>query len=280
MNSFNFPKAVIGALLAVTVTGCAGTGSTGTGASDASPEVPARFTYAPFDVTYRLASHTHQEQEFGGQINASDFALHWYLTALYSPPSITLTVDSVPELSGAAQGVSQTELEQAGGVVFTGSLSPTGQVSDFSGTEDSGAFVQQLAQSIERFLPRLPEGGVAPGQTWTDTLESTTGSGGLDIDVVLITRSEAASWAQHRGARALLVTTNTDYSLSGGGSQMGTEIDLSGTGIRHGTLYLSEDGRFLGGVSADTANMTATVAAMGAIIPVFQTRYDTVTVAR
>jgi hypothetical protein len=61
---------------------------------------------------------------------------------------------------------------------------------------------------------------------------------------------------------------------------MGTEIDLSGTGIRHGTLYLSEDGRFLGGVSADTANMTATVAAMGAIIPVFQTRYDTVTVAR
>jgi len=259
--------------------GCGTTGS-GSAGADAVPEAPARFSYEPFDVTYRIASHTHQEQDFGGQVNSSGFAMHWYLSAVNAQSTLTLTIDSVPKITGVAQGVSQGDLEQARGMVFTGAITPEGHVSAFTGGDGSSDFIGQLAQSIERFLPRVPEGGAAPGQSWIDTLEANTGSGGLDIQLQLITRAQADSWIEHEGSRALLVSTTTDYSMSGGGTQMGAEIDLDGIGIRHSTIYLGEDGRYLGGISTDTANITATVAAMGAIIPIFQTRHDTVAVAR
>lgn len=272
----------VGLLLctSLAIAGCGATGSTGTGSSETAPAAPARFSYAPFDATYRIASHTSQEQDFGGQVNATEFAMHWYLSIVSTPSALTMTLDSAPKITGVAQGVSQGDLDQAAGMVFTGTLSSEGHIADFAGGDDSSDFIQQLAQSIERFLPRIPVGGAEAGQTWIDTLESTTGSGGLEINVQLITRSLADSWIEHEGSQALLVTTTTDYSMSGGGTQMGSEIDIDGSGIRHGTLYLGADGRFLGGISADTANLTATVAAMGTIIPIFQTRYDTVAVAR
>jgi len=270
--------AAVGLLLCTSFAalGCGTTGSAGTGSSEAAPETPVRFSYAPFDATYLIASHTSQEQDFGGQVNASEFAMHWYLSVVNSASELTLTVDSAPKITGVAQGVSQTDLDQAAGLVFTGTLSPEGRISDFAGGDASSDFTQQLAQSVERFLPRVPAGGAAAGQAWVDTLETTTGSGGLEINVQLITRSQADSWMEHEGGQALLVTTTTDYSMSGGGTQMGSEIDIDGTGVRHSTLYLGADGLFLRGISADTANLTATVAAMGAIIPIFQTRHDTV----
>lgn len=260
--------------------GCGTAGSAGTGSSEAEPEAPSRFSYASFDATYSIASHTSQEQDFGGQVNASEFAMHWYLSVVNSASGLTLTIDSAPKITGVAQGVSQGDLDQAAGMVFTGNLSPEGRISDLAVDDVSSDFIQQLAQSVERFLPWVPAGGAAAGQAWVDTLETTTGSSGLEISVQLITRSQADSWVEHEGGQALLVTTTTDYSMSGGGTQMGSEIDIDGTGVRHGTLYLGADGRFLGGVSADTANMTATVAAMGAIIPIFQARHDTISVAR
>jgi hypothetical protein len=275
-------SAAVGFLLFVSFAafGCGTTGSTETGGREAAPETPARFSYAPFDATYLIASHTSQEQDFGGQVNASEFAMHWYLSVVNSASGLTLTIDSAPKITGIAQGVSQSDLDQAAGMVFTGTLSPEGRISDFGGGDTSSEFTQQLAQSVERFLPRVPAGGAAAGQTWVDTLETSTGSGGLEINVQLITRSQAQSWVEHEGGQALLVTTTTDYSMSGGGTQMGSEIDIDGTGVRHGTVYLGADGQFLGGISADTANLTATVAAMGAIIPIFQARHDTVAVAR
>ena len=277
------PRACITGLLVCGVLVTAGCGASGSGggAGEPIPAAPTLFTYRPFDVTYRIASHTHQEQEFSGQVNTTEYAMHWNLSAKNDPPMLTFTIDSVPTITGVNPGVSTSDLEGAAGAVFTGTFSPEGHIADFTGGDDSNAFLQQLTQSLERFLPRVPAGGAAPGQAWTDTLESTTNSGGLEIKVELITQAQAASWVEHEGGiRALQVTTVTNYSLGGGGTQMGAEIDVAGTGTRHGTLYLGEDGRFLGGFSADTSNMTATVAAMGAIIPIFQTRHDTVAVAR
>jgi hypothetical protein len=277
-----FSRAALAGILcyaAITAGGCGATGSGGRTA-DPTPEAPEHFVYGPFDVTYRIASHTFQEQEFGGQANTNDYAMHWYLSIVHQPPTLTLTLDSVPQITGTNPGLSTSDLDSSVGAEFSGTFTPNGAISGFTGGNESNAFLQQLSQSLERFLPRIPDGGAAAGQMWTDTLETTTRSGGLEIEIQLITESQAGSWVEHSGARSLEVSTVTSYSLSGGGNQMGSEIDLSGTGIRHGLIYLGSDGRFLGGSSADTANMTATVAAMGAIIPIFQTRHDTVSVAR
>ena len=275
-------RATLSGLVSCVILATAGCGASGSGGGgrETQPAEPARFTYAPFDATYRIASHTHMDQDFGGQVNTTEYAVHWYLTAVNVPPTLTFTIDSVPVITGVNPGINTNDLQAAAGARFTAKLSPNGLVTDFVGGDASNTFLQQLAQSLERFLPRVPTEGVAPGQSWIDTLNVTTSSGGLDIEVELITRSQADSWVAHEGNQAVLVSTVTDYTLSGGGVQMGTEIDLDGTGVRHGTLYLGNDGSFLGGFSADTANMTATVAAMGTIIPIFQARYDTVAVVR
>jgi len=254
--------------------------SAGGGSGAPAPEGPARFSYAPFDMTYRIASHTRQDQDFGGQVNTTEYAMYWHVSAVNDPPSLTYTVDSVPAVTGANPGIDAGDLRAAAGAVFTGTLSPDGRVERFTGGDDTNAFLQQLAQSLERFLPRVPVEGAAPGESWIDTLETTTSSGGLEIRVELITRSQADSWVSQEEHQALLLSMVTEYTLTGSGTQLGTEIDLDGTGIRHATLYLGSDGRFLGGFSADTANMMATVVAMGSVIPITQVRHDTVTVVR
>ncbi len=266
------------ACIALAAFGCAAP-STGDSGDAPTPEGPARFTYAPFDITYRIASHTRQDQDFGGQVNTTQYALFWHLSAVNDPPSLTYTIDSTPTVTGTNQGIDAGDLRAAAGAVYRGTLFPDGRVEQFTGGDDTNDFLQQLSQSLERFLPRVPPDGAVPGQSWVDTLETTTTSGGLEIRVVLITRSEAEAWASHEDRQVLPLSLVTEYTLTGTGTQLGTEIDLEGNGVRRGTLYLG-DGTFLGGVSADTANMTATVVAMGSVIPVMQVRHDTVTVVR
>jgi len=133
---------------------------------------------------------------------------------------------------------------------------------------------------MEHFFPRIPSGGVAPGQTWSDTLSVTTSSSGLDISAETHTDYSARAWGDYQGTRALEVASEASYSVSGGGVQQGAEITLDGSGINHGLLYLASDGRFMGGTSTDSSNMTATVAAMGAMIPITQVRHDTLKVVR
>jgi hypothetical protein len=261
-----------------------GCSPTATGSPSGAAPASGLATYRPFSATYDIRSHTLQEQEFGGQVNSVVTGLRWLLSASIrgatSPWQLTLTIDSTPEVTGIAPGLSEQDLERAAGTVFTAMLTPEGEVTDFQGGDSSSAFLQQQARSLERFFPRLPTGGVAPGQAWSDTAEVSTGAAGMDIQIEAVTESVAGTWVDHLGHRALEIRTVSHYSLVGGGSQGGTEIDVDGTGTSHGVLYLGDDGRFLGGTSADTTNMVATVAAMGAMIPILQVSTDTVALVR
>jgi len=263
------------------VVGCSTAPSSG---APPVPREPARFTYGPFSETYAIVSHTHQEQELGGQITTVEYALRWRMTASTDPSGgeagLTMTIDSAPTITGTAMDLRQGDLARAAGTKFVGTLSAEGRVEGLQGGDTTNTFLQQLAQSAERFFPRVPAGGAAPGQHWTDTLSTTTNSGGLEIHIEFVSHSEASRWIDRDGTRALEVASVTDYSLAGGGTQMGAEIDLEGTGSRHGIAYLAADGRFLGSISADTSNMTATVAAMGMMVPIVQMRHDTVAVVR
>lgn len=247
-----------------------------------APREPAQFTYGPFSETYAIVSHTRQEQEVGGQITTVESAMRWRMTASTDPTGgeagLTMTIDSAPTVTGTGADFVQGDLARAAGTTFVGTLTAEGRVVGLHGGDTTNAFLGQLAQSAERFFPRVPAGGAAPGQRWTDTLSTSTVSGGLEIHLELVSRSEAGGWVDRDGLRALEVATVTDYTLTGGGSQMGTEIDLDGTGSRHSIAYLAADGRFLGSTSADTSNMTATVAAMGMMIPIIQVRHDSVSV--
>lgn len=271
-------------LLVCVTTLVAGCGTAPSGGGVPTPREPERFTYAPFSQTYVIVSHAKQEQEVGGQITTVEYTMRWRMTAATDPSGgeagLTMTIDSAPTITGTGADLVQGDVARAAGATFVGTLTSEGRVVGLHGGDSTNAFLQQLAQSAERFFPRVPAGGAVPGVQWSDTLSTSTVSGGLETHLAFVSRSVAGGWVDRDGVQALEVMTDTDYTLVGGGAQMGTEIDLEGTGSRHGIAYLAADGRFLGGTSADTSNMTATVAAMGMMIPIVQTRHDTVSAVR
>ncbi len=283
MKRSRIPVTAISAVAVLGTTGC-GAGVAGSSSSTAAAPAPSLFAYQPFATTYEIRTHTLQEQEFGGQVNTVDIGVRWLVTAAAeastTPWLLTIRVDSTPEVTGSAPGLSDADVASAVGAIFTGTLSPQGEVADFQAGDSASTFLQQQARAFQRFFPRVPVGGLAPGQTWTDTAEVNTESGGLDIQVETVTESRAGAWIEHRGMQALEVKSISNYTLLGAGSQGGTEIDLDGSGTSYQTAYLGADGQFLGRVAVDTANMTATVAAMGAMIPILQITVDTVTVVR
>ena len=264
---------------------CGSTGATGgTAARQPAPVAVESFLYRPFSARYRIASRNHTEQELGGQVNAVDFNMAYFIgtqaTAAGDAMQLTMTVDSIVPAGAMPPGVSASDLQGAVGATFSGTLAPTGEISDFQGGTGTGQFLEQLNTSMRRFLPKVPPGGAHAGQAWSDSATLSTASAGLDLEIATVTDYQAGSWGMHDGAQALEVSAVSQYTIAGGGSQGGTEITIDGTGTSQIRLYFGADGRLLSQASADTANFTATVLAMGAIIPVTQIRHDTVAVVR
>jgi hypothetical protein len=266
--------------------GCAPTATTSETArsEEPAPETVSAFRYAPFTATYRLASHNRTEQEFGGQVSTFEFGAAIYLRAEAEPGAdgfaLSLTVDSMVPTGTLPPGIDEGDFAAAAGATFGGTLHPTGQITEFAGTESTNAMVTQMNQSMSQFFTPVPEGGAHPGQTWTDSGTVMGGASGMDIEIATVTVYESGDWVEENGTRVLPVTAKSDVSVAGGGMQGGTEITIDGTGVSWAGLRLAADGRMLSRFSADTMDMTATVIAMGTIIPITQVRYDSLSVIR
>jgi hypothetical protein len=88
----------------------------------------------------------------------------------------------------------------------------------------------------------------------------------------------ATGWTDHAGERALLIRTFSVYDFSGSGSQSGRAFTLSGDGRRHLLRYIGEDGRYLGLVAADTSTGEARLTHLDIVIPIHQTRIDSLAI--
>ncbi len=270
-------------LLAVASLACAGCAAGGASAGAPVPTSDSQhISYGPFSASYHAIAHGHVEQEFSGQISASEFTMSYYLTAGVVPYAgvhrISLIVDSVADLSGAALTMSPGDNDRVRGTIFSGIVSPTGEIVGFQGGDTTVALVKTLANGLANFLPRLPEGGASAGDAWSDTTESTSSTGGIDVQVRSIGRHEAVGWTERAGERALHIMTVVNYTFSGSGTQMGQEFTLEGSGVRRENRYLGPGGRYLGATSADSSSSTALLTAIGISIPIRQTRTDTVRV--
>lgn len=268
---------------AVALLGGCGAGGTTSGTVDTPAPVVHSFEYAPFAVTYRLASHTRTEQEFGGQVNAMEYAMATYMAAEAvsggaGGTDLTMHIDSLVPLGSLPPGVGASDLEGVVGATFRGTMAPTGKIVDFEAGAGSGPLLAQLNQSMPRFFSVVPEGGAQPGKVWADTSTVSAGGMGTDLEITTITTYSAAEWVEQGSLRALPVSAKAEYTLSGAGSQGGAEFILDGTGVSWVTILFADDGRLVERTAADTVNMTASVVSMGAVIPITQVRADTLTV--
>jgi len=239
--------------------------------------------YQPFSAVYRGVSQSRVSQHFDDQATETDFAFEYFLRADVIPGDeafyATLVLDSVVLFEEARAGVSDAQLASVQGAVFRANVSRNGRLTDFVAEDSLGSFARELADRLLRpLLPILPSQGVEAGTSWADTVQTQIIMAGLDNSVRSINDHFATEWVDHASVRALHIRTVSEYTFSGEGIQAGQTFTLDGTGRRHTHRYIGEDGRYLGMVSADTSDGEARLTELDLVVPIHQTRIDSLTI--
>lgn len=268
------------------------TPSNPTPANPAAPPPPAPppssptqgLRLGPSALRYVLAQTIHVEQELPTGPQTLEYGLRVFFAATITGPAdsvgypTTVTIDSIVADSGTTLPPMSISLNAAKGLTFTGRLQPRGE---FRSTTVSDSVASQalspIVGSFKNFFPRLPAGGATLGATWTDTTTENNPAAGT-VTITSINRSNAVKWEDRNKTRSLRIEVVSDFTIKGGGQQMGQQYDISGTGRRNGIDYVAADGRYLGGESQDTTSMTITLPVQGLTIPRKQLSRSTVTV--
>lgn len=241
--------------------------------------------YGPSATHYVITRLFHVQQSFGGQPQVQDLGARLFVTVAIAGPAdagrypTTITVDSIVPDSTTPEPLGSM-LAKVRGLVYAGRLAPVGE---FEGgpASDTTAIVNvtQFVPNFRDFLPRIPAAGAKVGANWTDTLVMGQRAGsGSGMSRRAIVRSMAAAWEDRGGAPSLRIETSTTYDMKGAGQNSGQAFEVSGTGAGMARVFLSEDGRFVGGEARDSMNMSVTLPTQGATIPTIQVVQSTVSV--
>ena len=264
----------------------AGTGAAPTpaapGAAAPAPTATA-LQLVPGTMRYLVYQDVHIQQEFTGLPPTIDLRYGLYLTAAIAAPAdslgypTTFTVDSIKVDSGI-QLPPQVNLAAAKGYRVTGRLSLTGEFTNpVSSDTGAAASLANLLPRFRSFFPRLPVGGVRPGDTWTDSTTATDSPGGTTITSRSLNHRTATTWEDRGGTRALRLEGTGTYQFSGAGEQGGAPFTIEGSGTGTGWQLLAIDGRYLGGEARDSTTLTIDLPMQGITIPRRQIARTTVT---
>ena len=247
------------------------------------PELVTRATYQPSSVNYRGVSYGRTTQRFDEQATETEFGMQYFVQTDIIPAGdaleVTFALDSIVLIEGASGGISAEQVDSARGATFSATLAANGRLTTFSGGESSGPLAQELAdRTLKRFFPLIPEAGAEAGAAWADTLETEMAVNGLDNSIRFVSDHAATEWTVHAGERALHIVTVSAYTFTASGTQAGREFTIEGRGRRHIHRFLSETGRFLGLVSADSSDGEARLLELDMVIPVQQTRIDSLAI--
>lgn len=234
--------------------------------------------------TYTRTQEDHVAQTVSGTEQNIDILSYWRLTTTLrdvSDDHVTVEIvhDSVSVVGMPGAGELDFSPLYEEPVVVT--LGSRGEVSDIAVPESLPAELDRLdlETTYRAFFPSLPEEEISAGSSWTDTVSVQTNQNGIDMDVNRISTYTAMGNTDHAGHDAVQIEVTSAIDLEGSGSQMGSEISISGNGTASGTIYFDADGgKFLGGSETSEIKMDAFVVAGGQnlLIPIVQNRSETI----
>lgn len=250
-----------------------------------SPSPTQGLRLGPSALRYVMAQTIHVEQELpttGPQ--TLDYGLRVFFAVTINGPAdsagypTTVTIDSIVGDSGTSLPPMTVNVSAAKGLTYSGRLQPRGEFRSTTVSDSvTSLALSPILGAFKNFFPRLPPGGATLAATWTDTTTENNRAAG-NVTITSINRSNAVRWEDRNKTRSLRIEVISDYTINGTGQTMGQQYDLSGTGRRNGIDYVAADGRFLGGESQDTTNMTISLPVQGITIPRKQMSKSTVTV--
>jgi hypothetical protein len=239
----------------------------------------------PSLLRYLIERRIEAHQAVQGQESTSRLGFRVFATATIHGPAdsagypTTFVVDSIVPDSGTALPVT-VNLSAARRLTFSGVLHPDGELRH-STPSDSG-ISQALAPvlgTFRDFYPHFPAGGLKLGAMWTDTISRSDAVGAFDkLTVTAINNSHASALEDRGGVHSVRINIGSQITLAGSGSQGGQPLTLAGTGTRKSVEFVAVDGRYLGGETLDSTNLTITLPLQGLAVPVQQVSRATVKV--
>jgi hypothetical protein len=242
----------------------------------ATAPVAATLAYVTGSARYRVEQTVHVTQEMMGQVTNIDLTsrqLFSVVGTMVAPNiSFAVTLDSL-EMTGPA-GVDLSSIAAARGQTFRLVMAPSGLTVSTTAPDSTNPIMRQLSSGLSDLMPRLPTPPIAAGQTWSDTVTRSAGDMGTSTR---FRQHQVVGWEDRDGARALHLTTTTNYTVSGSTEAQGQAVEFRGSGVSTRDSFISAAGVYLGGAERDSSLVNANVTAMGLVIPVHQTRRSTTT---
>ncbi|MDO8665710.1 MAG: hypothetical protein Q7J79_03805, partial [Gemmatimonadales bacterium] len=156
-------------------------------------------------------------------------------------------------------------------------FSPTGQPVSLATADSTNLAVQALAVELRELLPKLPNGTIGAGATWSDTITRHVPAPGVDLTMTVARQHRVVGWEDRGGIRALHLNTRGTYTMTGTGESQGQELEFSGTGRNTAEHFVSAAGVYLGSSGADTADVNVNVVSAGMQVSTRRTQRSSVT---
>ncbi len=142
---------------------------------------------------------------------------------------------------------------EAIGAVWTGKIGAFGRIEDLAPSR-GGILVEEITNAVASLLPRLPRGGAALGERWSDTTDRS-----LRVEIFRTQEHRVATWHAQAatvgdGIRVVPIEIQERFEQVGQGTSANRRMQMTAQGSRSGTYYMTLDGR------VDRAGMTDTTA--------------------
>lgn len=232
-------------------------------------------------ITIRRVDTVSMQLPTGSQVQVFERAA--YLTAVAEQGGdahrMTFTLDSVVAAPGGF--LPPDSLTAARGTRWTARLLPDGRLVDLAMDTVRGAgrtgVGDQTTRMLDVLYPTLPPDGVRAGAAWSDSVATTTETGGFSITETGVIQYTASSG----DAGGFVVVGEGVLDQDGSGMQFGQELAMSGQGRRTITYRLDRNGRLAGASGTDSAELEIIVPAVGQTVPMSQSsRFDVTIAAR
>lgn len=235
---------------------------------------------APVTTKYRVEMKNESVADLtalGGSEQRQAVGMTGYITVTLADTtggrSMHVVLDSMRADSGSLPQVVQLA-DSAKGAAWHGFVAPNGRISNLTPLKPGAG--SQMEAVLAGFFPRLKP-GTKKGAAWTDTLEVQNKSETTTSSTRTITNYRAAGDETRGKVKAMRIDSEFSSASTAEAQTPQGVVNIEGTGKGTGTHYMATDGRYLGGKTVSTVNMTMAGGQIPQPIPVTNNATITVT---